>query len=303
MAQNLPFLAGSRRQMKVENDFKWILSRCRQIAHLLNLFAFVVFISFFTSLRAAGAEEGENEKLWSGLFAYGSMTDLADSRSPRAFTHSFDGMGEYHFNESWSLAGNLSLGVTSVNGQIPKDPNQSKGETLSPEAGLGLRHRFLFANKNRLISSGSWTSFMDEASRREGYLGLLSLGSQLVLPFKDLNYTMSHGFSLSHLMNTYEYGSNQLANPYLYLSYHLSNAWNFWAQWYLGYDFGIKMTRFLDDYFSYSYSNRYTLSYDGNPLSVELSYENGGFTDHGDVDLWYIDGYRRIVKANVAYAF
>jgi hypothetical protein len=93
------------------------------------------------------------------------------------------------------------------------------------------------------------------------------------------------------------------ANPDYYYGYSLSNSVRLWRALKFSYTWGIRYTRYLDDYLSYGYSNSYGLSYAFDSILVSLNYSAGGFTDDGEVSLWFIDDYRRVVSMSLAYSF
>jgi hypothetical protein len=63
------------------------------------------------------------------------------------------------------------------------------------------------------------------------------------------------------------------------------------------------MTRYLDGFTGYSYNNTLSLAKSWEKMTVAFSYENGGFTDNGEVNMWYVDRYRRLMFLSANYAF
>lgn len=197
----------------------------------------------------------------------------------------------------------MSFRAGTVGDQIYKGPQESKGEKINPGVGMVLNYGLLFLRDNSLKFFGGFDAFLDESSRLEGYLGLFSLGTEMILNFSELGYVMGHSLSVSQMANSFEYSTEGSSNPNLYYNYSFSNGLSLAKSWTLNYTFGFKMTRYLDDFLSYSYSNKYSVSAKWGQLSTGLSYENGGFTDDGYVDLWYIDAYRRLLKLTLSYVF
>ncbi|MBK7843095.1 MAG: hypothetical protein IPJ71_05270 [Bdellovibrionales bacterium] len=265
------------------------------------------FVIFSFGLASANVVDTSSKRVgesaWSGVIRYSVLTDLAQEVNPRSYTHGFLGSLEYSFNSSWSLGGDVSFRAGTVGDQIYKAPQQSKGERIDPEAGIVLNYEFLFFGNNSLKFFGGFDVFLDESSRLEGYLGLFSVGTEMNLVFSDVGLVMGHSFVISEMANTFEYSTEGSANPNLYYNYSFSNSLSFMKSLALNYTFGFKMTQYLDDYLSYSYSNKYGISAKWGQLSTGLSYENGGFTDDGYVDLWYIDAYRRLLKLTLSYLF
>ncbi len=116
-------------------------------------------------------------------------------------------------------------------------------------------------------------------------------------------YTMSHLLDWTSLINTYRSNSSGVANPDYFYTYKWVNSVRFLQTWKASYTFGAKVTRYLDDFVGYSYSNSFGVSKTWKSVSASLSYDNGGFTDDGYIRLWYIDEYRRVFRMFVSYSF
>jgi hypothetical protein len=143
----------------------------------------------------------------------------------------------------------------------------------------------------------------DEASRQEGYQGIVGAGGNVSFRFFEKYWVLSNDLNVSEMINSYRYGSNLKPNPDYFWTYKLSNVVKIYKGLRASYAFGAKVTRYMDDFVGYSYSNSFSLSYIWPHFSVALAYENGGFTDDGTISLWYIDQYRRMGRLVVGYTF
>lgn len=273
--------------------------------HILKRGFIVLLLTNFINICWGVQKQRENKLFdtWSSDLRYSVLSDLADSRQPRGMTHSLSGDVEYHLTPSWTLGGGLNVHADTVNGQIYKDPQQAESEVLSPEAHIFVNYYYVINSQLNINSELSWDFLLDNASRREGYLGVLSASSSVSYWIPEISYALGNKLEISCLMNTYEFSSAGNYNPYEFFKYFFDNTFILSDHWMVGYVFGFKITRYLDNYWQYNYKNSYKIGFSYQSLSISLDYENGGFTDHGEVDLWYIDEYRRVVSLNVAYKF
>lgn len=245
----------------------------------------------------------EMQGTWESMVRYSVLTDFADNRSPRSYVHSVIGALTYNFDKNWSLEGSFGARAETIDGQISKGKEQGYDEVLGPSTSLSLNYGDTFASKDTWGVYVEGEPLWDEASRLEGYKGIVGLGSQASLFFFNRRYVMSHNLNLSQLINTYRYGSDQKANPDHFWTYKLSNVIKIYRGLRASYSFGAKVTTYMDNFVGYSYSNSLGLSYVWPHLSVGLAYDNGGFTDKGEISLWYIDEYRRLARFIVGYTF
>jgi hypothetical protein len=151
--------------------------------------------------------------------------------------------------------------------------------------------------------NASATPLIDQASRFEGYKGILGVGAGFTMKFFDKIYTQGHSISASGMLNTFEYNTDQSPNPDYFYTYKFINGVKVFTNYSLTYSFGARMTRYLDGFLGYKYSNTLAVSRTWTDWRVSLSYENGGFTDDGTISMWYVDQYRRLITMGVRYTF
>jgi hypothetical protein len=250
-------------------------------------------------------DRGLHEKVnaWPVAFRYGVSTDYADSRSPRAYNHSL-GLGFSHIlSENWSVGVDAGITAPLVGGKIEKDQQETYAETLNPSTSFGLDYSHPFFTRHSYSLSLGVEPLWDEPSRREGYKGVVGLNAGVTFSLFDKMYSMSHNLGWSSLINTFPYDSEGSPNPDYFVTYKFTNSLRFLKTWKLSYSFGVKMTKYLDSFVGYSYSNSYGISKSFRQLSLGISYENGGFTEDGDVGLWFIDEYRRMFRLSASYSF
>ncbi|MGE0762704.1 MAG: hypothetical protein AB7N80_05450 [Bdellovibrionales bacterium] len=238
---------------------------------------------------------------WSFGTSYGVSTDLADRSMPRLYYQGLSVDIGYVINPRWNLSMGLSANFTTVDGQIDKKQEDSALESTGVNPSLNLSYNP--GDFSPWFINAGGTALMDTASRRGGYLGLLSMSGGGTWNFFDDRFSMTHSLALSELLNSYDYSSGGAANPGTSVTYSWGNTLKLGSHFSLSAGFGLKQTRYLDGFWDYSYSNTASLSVLGEAWSMSLSTGNGGYTEDGRVSLWYIDQYRRIVSFSAAYQF
>lgn len=240
---------------------------------------------------------------WPGWISYGVGSDFADTRSPRAYSHAISGSLGYNFDSNWRADLIIGASTQTVNGQIIKGEEQREAETLSPSTAASLTYSNYF-NKQLSYSIGlNGEPLWDEPSRREGYNGIYGVGTGISIRLFRRHYTMSHSLGYSQMSPTYEYNSVGRINQDSFANYSFGNSLKVGAWFNISYSFGGKLTRYLDGSSTYSYSNIVGINRSWNQFSTYASYTNGGFTQDGEVSLWYLDQYRRLFRMGVSYAF
>ena len=86
-------------------------------------------------------------------------------------------------------------------------------------------------------------------------------------------------------------------------SYRMSHAIKLIKQLDLTFGFGFRYSKDTKGKSTYSYNNSQSIGYKLSKIYFGISHYNGGFTDDGDVSLWYIDKYRRNLKAFFKFSF
>ena len=243
---------------------------------------------------------------WSASAYYGTSTDYADNRDPRGYTHSLGTSVGYAITNRISTSASLGMRAETIGGQIEKDPDKSYAETLSvnPSTSFSLAYSGDLGIEPHTFSLGGFMEpLWDRASRLEGYKFVAGVNAGLGFKFFDKIWSMSHTVSTSSVANTYAFNENGNSNPDYNYGYSLSNTFKIYKAPKFSYSWGIRYTRYMDGFLSHSFSNSYGLSYAWDSLMVSLSYSAGGYTDDGEVSLWFIDDYRRMGSLSLAYSF
>lgn len=245
----------------------------------------------------------EQKSPWMGSVKYGLSSDFASDRSPRAYENILIGDVSYRMNRYWSAGVTASTRFITLDGQIPKDKEQDHTETLEPGASAELMYSRSFMQMHSYSFALHGEPLFAKDSRLEGHRGLVGVGGALSFGFFAKKYTMTHALDATSLINTYSTNSSGVANPDYFYTYKFINSLRFAQTYKISYTFGAKVTRYLDEFIGYSYSNSVSLSKAWENFAMSLSYDNGGFTDEGYISLWYIDDNRRVMRLMMSYAF
>lgn len=262
-----------------------------------------IFFLLLLMIPCLSSAKQEPEGPWKGSIRYGVLSDFADNRNPRAYTHAASGQLSYNFGKYWSIGLGVGARAQTIGGQISKGREQTYDEVLSPSSSVSVAFSNTFWSRHKYSLFVDGEPLWDEASRLEGYKAILGGGGSLSANFWAKRLSFIQMLTLHELVNSYAYGSSGTANPDYFYTYKITGALKFYKSFTASYSFGAKVTRYMDDFIGYSYSNSAALSHAWSQLTVTLSYENGGFTDEGDISLWYIDEFRRLVRLSMGYQF
>lgn len=242
---------------------------------------------------------------WSLSMGYRLGTDLAEKLEPRSYTHGVLFSLGYSFNQRTGLLFSLGANTQTVNGQIFKDQQQDYAETvgLDPSIGLNLNSSKAIWGRHVITGGVNVTPLIDEISQRQGYQGVMGANAALALHFWKKFYSLSQNISYSHLFNEFFYNTNAKPNPENNVVYGMSHNFQISRTFSFGANFGIKVTEYLDGFIGYSYNNSQSIAWQNGGWKARLSYENGGFTQDGQVEMWYLDKYRRLVSLGAGYEF
>src|SRR5262245_39290140 len=118
---------------------------------------------------------------WQTSASYGVTTDFMERESPRAYAQDLLLGLQYQWTDTWSLAGSLAGKFVTYDGEIEKGQEQSYAETINPTARISASHITPFAERHTWRQFFGNVFLLDESSRREGYLALPYLGTQVSL--------------------------------------------------------------------------------------------------------------------------
>ena len=257
-----------------------------------------------TTTAEAPAAEAKPSR-FSAAAEYMATTDLADELEPRVFEHSLEATLGYDLGKGFSVFGVGTLYYQSVGRSILVEDSENPiywealfGVAKKFELGraLGAEHGLKLTAKNSLPVS--------DDNRYEAVRSIPGAGVALSSAFFDSRVTLVNSLSYHYIVHTYYFspvsGNVNTRDGTFYLG---SVAVNIWGGLSGTVGTGVKLSRKVDGSNDYAYNNFQTLAYSFGELGLSVTHENGGFTREGDVSLWYVDQYRRIVSGSVSYSF
>ena len=260
------------------------------------------------SLPEIEFKDGKNaKKFWDSIsfsLFYSVQSDFASELKPRLYSHLISNTLTYNINKNYSLSLSSSFYYISLDEKIllKKDTYGFNDLVTSISRYLDLG-KFLSA-KNSSIFGLSSSFPISEKARLEGYKAIPRIYFSLTSSFFDSKYKMNNTFSYRYTINTYEYSpSTRVANTRDAFSYSMNHYIKIIKNLTFVLGFGIQYKKNTQGESTYSYNNTQSIKYALSKLFFGLSYQNGGFTDDGDIDFWYVDRYRRNLKAVLGYSF
>lgn len=281
----------------------------------------LLLISLSLSSSLSFADEGQISKITSKKqvtdvkpieagfsMGYGLSTDLATQKSPRLYTHRLSTGMSLGFKdvatkqEMFSLSLGISGQYKSLNDEV-----ESKSEVIElSDVNLGIGKSFelgrtIGADHSLSLDLGNSFPTSDQ-SRYEGVQAAPSAGIGLSSKFKW--FSLSQGVSVSHVVNSYEYSpvSGDI-NSDTSTSYSISLGAKFLKYFRASVGGNVATTHYLDGSRTMGFGNSQSLSASLGRWSASLRHSNGSHFMDKDVDLWFVDEYRRLVSFNLSCGF
>jgi hypothetical protein len=266
------------------------------------LFALVLLVSISAEAQLAIRNNLHQETAvpYQVTVQYSATSDLLDPVKPRRYEHDLAINSIYNWSDRFRLGVLADLTYFSLENQI-----------VETQRGYGnLQPSFSFFStyllKTPFLTSQnigfSYYLPLDEYSRLEGYNGVASLGTTMV---KRLFYNFSfiQGFRGTYVLNSFDKNAAGIPNREYSVSASPMLSWTITSEISVLLGFGARWGKFVDGNSDYSYNNSQTLNYSRKNISVYISHVNGGYTENGDIYLWFIDKNRNFVTAGVSYDF
>lgn len=144
----------------------------------------------------------------------------------------------------------------------------------------------------------------NQEARIEGYRGSIGVSPALSSNYFDGLLIIKNRLNYSLIFNRYDYSPTTFdRSATANYGYDLGASVRVIGGLRVGAGLGIRRTRYTDGFHDFSYKNTQTISYTLKSWSLAVKHTNGGYTDDGRVDFWYVDKYRRLVSALLGYEF
>ncbi len=266
------------------------------------IFWMFLFASFSAeaqlSLRNSLHQEITSPYQISAQYSVGS--DLLDQVRPRRMEHDLSVNTIYNWSEHLRSGALADISYFSFDNQVV-ETQQGYG-SVQPSISFFTTYSLKTPYVTSHNIGVSYYLPLDEYSRLEGYKGSGSLSTtfvQKIIP----KLTYIQGFRGSYLFNTFDKTAAGTPNRTYSVSASPMLSWSMFSKLSLLLGFGVRWGQFTDGNNDYSYNNSQTLSYSYKNISAFVSHINGGYTENGDIYLWYIDKNRNYFTAGISYDF
>lgn len=231
---------------------------------------------------------------------YSVGSDLLDPVSPRRMEHDLSVNTIYNWSDRLRLGALADISYFSFEDQVV-ETQQGYGN-IQPSVSFFTT----YALKTPFLTShnigASYYLPLDEYSRLEGYKGSVSVNTTLVQKIVP-KFTFIQGFRASYLFNTFDKSAAGTPNRTFSGSMSPMLSWSVLSKFSFLLGFGVRWGQFTDGSNDYSYNNTQTLSFSHKNFAAFVSHINGGYTENGDIYLWYIDRNRNYFTAGISYDF
>lgn len=251
------------------------------------------------SLRNSMHQEAPSR--WQISAQYALLTDLMEETEPRIFEHDVTLNSIYNINNQLRLGGFLNVNYFTLEDEFAE--TQEDYGKFQPSMNIFSSYRLgtpFFTSHN--VNVGYFLP-LDDHSRYEGYKGVPSISTTFVKKAWKHYILLLQNFNASYVINTFDKNALGQPNRTFGVSASPTVMFNFTQHISFLLGFGIRWTQLSDGNTDYMYNNSQTLSFNYQPLTVFIRHFNGGYTEDGRVDLWYIDKHRKFVDLGVSYDF
>lgn len=249
--------------------------------------------------------------IWGGSLRYDVNSDFADEREPRLMTNRIGSNIEMTVkNRDDATNPHITLGLdveaeyTTIGREI--DARQQVME-VTDLTGYAMKHWDLgtavgaMHGFNLSVGATVPTSFR---SQFEGYRSMPYADLMHTMGFDEGLFSVIQRFTTAFIANTYEFSpSTRLTNPDFVNTYRLSGGVQLGKGFALGVGGSVRATRSLDGSTIVNWANSQTLSWRNGSFVARLRHTNGNHLTDSDVNLWFIDQYRRLVGLSMMYEF
>jgi hypothetical protein len=232
---------------------------------------------------------------------YALSTDLQDPVEPRRYEHDISLNTTYNWSPRLRLGFLADLSYFSLDNQIVE--TQRGYGRAQPSANFFSTYRLSTPYFNNHNVGAAYFLPLDEYSRLEGYNGVAGLGTTFVKTIFGPKLSLIQGFRASYVFNSFDKNAAGTPNRTYSVSMSPLINWSITSNISLLLGFGIRYGAFTDGNNDYAYNNSQTLSFGYKKMAFFLRRTNGGYTEDGQVYLWFIDKYRNLVDAGVSYDF
>ena len=265
-----------------------------------------------TEKKAADAEskaeidKPKKKHTFGASVGYNVSSNFADELEPRLYRHKVSGSGSWKIRNLFDVSVGVGYFYKSLGSSISRFPEDSGLDSVNIGISQGLKQDLgHFLGTDHSAGLGVSTSFpMDEESQIEGYQSTLSFKGGVKSAFFDKLFTVKNSLRYNRIFNKFDFSPTD-QTPTTKSSWGFGTGVSFpiWKGISGGFGFSARKSQKTDDSEGFNYNNRQSLTYSYKKASLTISHVNGGFVDDGNVDLWFVDKYRRLVSASLGMSF
>lgn len=232
--------------------------------------------------------------------SYRIATDLMEPTSPATYYNALSFGASTKFKDWFSILAGLDFSYVAMGTSIPNEPDNP---SLS-DFYLGISRKNDLSQTFSLMTDLINTFPTSERSRNEGYQSILDFNLALRAKIYKDTYSLTNLLSFEHIFNMNEFSpTTEQYNPEWVIRYGLRNSLRFLKNFVFNFTANARAITFTDGSSLLNYGNTTSFVYEQGKFMVSLSYENGQDLPQGEIDLWFINQYRKMVSFRAAYVF
>ena len=247
---------------------------------------------------------------WGGSVGYQISSDLAAERTPRVYTHKLKGGVGASFKNIATDEEilNGSVGIEGQYTSLDREIEEGRDVIELSDISLGLGKMVGLPKagraENALELAAGATIPVSTESQYQAIKTIPSAGITLITQFSK-RYALRNTVEGDYLLQEYTHSPiSGEVNMEGGLNYGLSFSARLTKQISAAIGGGARLSRFTDGTQVTSFSNSQSVSFKHKQVSASVRHVNGNHAGHNDeVQLWYVDEYRRILSFNLGYEF
>jgi hypothetical protein len=254
---------------------------------------------------SADASKVEERPAYSFGAEYMASSDFAEQLKPRLVRHDMSAYFGYDFRDIVSASVGTNYFFKTVGGSYSKFREDSGISSVSPRLTRAIFPNLEFlGGKHSISAMASGDIPFDEDSRIDGYKGAVVFGPSMVSRYFGDILRIRSRLSYGFIFNRYRFSPTSFdATAKNNYGANFSTSVKIIAGLRAGIGVGARRTIYSDGFDEFSFNNTQSLSYSWSSITATLMHTNGGYTDDGRAQLWYVDRYRRIFSGSLAYDF
>lgn len=261
----------------------------------------------FDEVRTAAPKEPHQETVeWGGEVRYLLRTDMADSVSPRVYTHSLNlAYGFEYVPAKVSVVGILDAAYESMGerrSEIIVDDDRK--ELFVNDFTLAADKTYLAPWKSK-VSLGLSNEFpTSPEAQREDYASVTTLSASWLVSPGIEKVGLKLTTEVHYIWNQYKYSpATGDLNKQGGWRGEAGASWSFWRGFYVHAAAGAQVARYLDGTSDLTYRNSVGAGHRWESVALFFFFSNGTYLDREDAGVWFVDEYRRMVTAGLSYSF